>query len=240
MNTETETADCCECSESFVWIRTSRTDQRPFYCPKCSIVIIERKHQAALAKTEDKLRELTPARYLATDIQNPAFNGKLWKAVHEWEPTEDRPWLGLSGVPGKCKTRCAFLKFREIVLDMTRPPSDPSHAVWTPTFRALSASRFQQVVMGQFEDSTKRDALDALHGIKTVQVLLFDDLGKQRNTPAIAGVLFEILDFRHANNLVTIWTSNTTAEGITAGMPEDFAGPLAGRIIECSKIYSLK
>jgi hypothetical protein len=189
---------------------------------------------------EERLRDITPARYQATDVQNPAFNVKLWEVVHEWEPTEDRPWLGLSGVPGKCKTRCAFLKFREIVLGMTRPPGNPEWGVSTPTFKALSASRFQQRVMDQFEDSTKRDALASLHEIKTAEVLFFDDLGKQRNTPTNTTALFEILDFRHAHNLVTIWTSNTTPEGITAGMPEDFAAPLAGRIIECSKIFSLK
>jgi hypothetical protein len=240
MNTETETNDCCECSESFTWTRTGRYDRRPPYCPKCSITIIERKHQETLAEMEEKLRELTPARYLATDVQNPAFNVKLWEVVHEWEPTEDRPWLGLSGAPGKCKTRCAFLKFREIVLGMTKPPRDPEWGVWTPTFKAISASRFQLAVMDQFEDSTKRDAVDALHKIKTVDVLLFDDLGKQRNTPAVTIALFEILDFRHANNLVTVWTSNLSPEGICAGMPEDIAAPLAGRLIECSKIYSLK
>ena len=239
MNPETKTEECRECDSPFEWIRVNEYSHAPRYCEKCAAIKIRENYQEAVTKMESRITEATPARYRATGTGHPAFNAKLWQHVAPWQPTAERPWLGLSGAPGKSKTRCAFLKLREILVGLIQPPSHPDKGVWTPSFKAISAARFQETVMAQFSDESKSEAVDSLDSLKTIGVLLFDDLGKQRNTPAVTSELFALLDSRHAHNLTTIWTSNLTPEGITTGMPEDYAAPLAGRINECSAIFTV-
>ena len=239
MNPETKTEECRECWQSFEWIHTGGRCDPPRYCANCTAFLISEAHENNLSKMESRITEATPARYQATDTGHPAFNAKLWQHVKEWQPTAERPWLGLSGAPGKCKTRCAFLKLRKILIGSIQPPSRPDGYVGLLSFRAISAARFQETVMAQFSDESKSDAVDSLDSLKTIGVLLFDDLGKQRNTPAVTQELFALLDSRHAHNLTTIWTSNGTPEGICDGMPENFAAPLSGRINECSTIYTV-
>jgi hypothetical protein len=239
MNPETKTEECRECEKTFECIHTGGYYYPPRYCEKCAAIKIRENYQEAVTKMESRITEATPARYRATGTGHPEFNVKLWQHVKEWQPTAERPWLGLSGAPGKCKTRCAFLKLREMLVGLIQPPSHPDKGVWTPSFKAISAARFQETVMGQFSDETKSEAVDSLDSLKTIGVLLFDDLGKQRNTPAVTQELFALLDSRHAYNLTTIWTSNGTPEGICDGMPENFAAPLSGRINECSTIFTV-
>lgn len=239
MTMETKTTDCRECWESFEWVHENRYSCAPRYCEKCAVIKIHEAHQEAVTKMESWITDATPARYRLTDASHAAFNAKLWEHVKAWWPTAERPWLGLSGAPGKCKTRCAFLMLREILIGSIHPPSHPDQGVRLQTFKAISAARFQETVMAQFSDESKSDAVEFLRQLKTADVLLFDDLGKQRSSPAVTSELFALLDSRHANNLTTIWTSNLSAEGITAGMPEDFAAPLAGRIVECSQIFTV-
>jgi len=239
MNPETKTEECRECEKTFECIHTGGYYYPPRYCEKCAAIKIRENYQEAVAKMESWITEATPARYQATDTGHPAFNAKLWQHVKEWQPTAERPWLGLSGSPGKSKTRCAFLKLREILIGSSQPPSRPDGYVGFLSFKAISAAKFQETVMAQFSDESKSEAVDSLDSLKTIGVLLFDDLGKQRNTPAVTSELFALLDSRHAHNLTTIWTSNLTPEGITTGMPEDYAAPLAGRINECSAIFTV-
>ena len=91
--------------------------------------------------------------------------------------------------------------------------------------------------MRELNDMSPRDAArQKLDSIRRCDVLLLDDLGKAKNTPAVAAELFAIIDHRHAQNLPTLWTANSPPVSIVTGMSEDVAGPLAGRLIECSKI----
>jgi len=57
---------------------------------------------------------------------------------------------------------------------------------------------------------------------------------------AVGSELHALLDYRHAHNLVTLWSANVSPEGIVSGMPENLAAPLAGRIRECSTIINIK
>jgi hypothetical protein len=235
----TETTECWTCETPFEWTRPDRYAQPPRLCGTCAAEVIERNYQAAIAKAEDEILKLTPTRYQATDINHPEFNAKLWERVKSWRPSSERPWLGLSGPTGDSKTRNAFLVLRAVALDMIRPTTDPERKPWIPSIEIVSAYRFAEIVAGQFIDDSKLEAVARLRALRRASVLMIDDAGKQRNTPAVSSELFALLDHRHAENLCTIWTSNTTPEGIVNGMTEDLAAPLAGRIRECSTIINL-
>jgi DNA replication protein DnaC len=79
-----------------------------------------------------------------------------------------------------------------------------------------------------------------LDKLRDVDVLLIDDLGKGKLSPAVASEMFALVDHRHVNQLVTIWTSNSAPETIAECMTPDMAAPFAGRINESSQIFHFK
>lgn len=238
---EPRTIECWGCREPFQWTRPDNYETEPRWCQTCAAIKIGKNLKDSQTRVEEEVLKLTPARYQATDIGHEDFNSKLWKAVKPWWPTARLPWIGIFGPTDRSKTRIAFLLLREIALGLVHPASTPDARPWTPTIAAVSAYTFAEAVAAKHGDDreVKAEAMEFLRRIRRVNVLLIDDLGKQRNTPAVSSELFALLDHRHAENLTTIWTSNMSPEGIVNGMAEDMAAPLAGRIRECSTIYNL-
>ncbi|RYD80490.1 MAG: hypothetical protein EOP84_11975 [Verrucomicrobiaceae bacterium] len=179
------------------------------------------------------LKDTIPARYATTITSHPSFNSELWGKVQIWRPTDDKPWLLLIGESGACKTRCAFLLLSEMVM---KSVTATTYNFSVARFAFVTAYDLHEAVTGQYSDDrdTKAKARALLDKSKSCELLLFDDFGKARNSPAYSAALFGIVDHRHAYNLPTIYTANSTPEQLVAGMGEDMAGPLAGRIIECS------
>lgn len=239
--TTEETAECWQCQMTFEWTHTDRFTPTPRLCAPCTADAIEANVSKARQATTDEVRRQTPPRYQATDTKHQDFNLRLWEKIQSWSPTTDdsRPWLGLTGSTGKSKTRCAFLLLPEIALAMVRPLTTPDHIPPIPSIAVVTGYEFAELVHDQFADDSKAAAKKQLSRLRKADVLLIDDLGKQRNTPAVAKELFALLDHRHAANLATLWTANATPESIVAGMDADLAAPLAGRIRECSHIINI-
>ena len=234
---KTDTIKCYECGQEFQWTRADFYDRKPERCQECIGVESERNRSKVVDELTKKIREITPARYRATDTTHPDFNIKLWEKVAAWKPTDERPWLGLVGATGKSKSRCAYLRLAEGAVKMVWKNGETS---WRPpSVKAITAYDFSDAVKNQYGDDSG-DAKEFLESLKKVDLLLIDDLGKSRNTPAASGELFALIDRRHEENRLTLWTSNLTPEGIVAGMPEEIGLPLAGRIRECSTIFNVK
>lgn len=247
----------CKCGTLFQW--DNEGDEfylkylRPTHCPECTEKLLAEEERKKAAEELDKLKEETdkdvldmiPPRYRQTNLKHPAFNAILWNQVKAWQPGDETPFLGLIGESGACKTRTACMRFREIIRERVRTSSDRWNS-YVPRFAALTSPRFAQLVGEQFishsgsreswDGNPQHEARRQLDYIRRCDVLLLDDLGKAKNTPSVAAELFAIIDHRHAENLTTIWTANSTPEEIVNGMSEDMAGPLAGRLIECSNI----
>lgn len=251
MTTETIT---CPCGTTFQW-QNENPDSvfwsdtlRPERCETCQDQYdreaeaqreIERQEAADRQRQDiaDRIDRVTPPRYRATDPDHPDFNRQLWQHVMAWQPTDRTPFLGLVGPSGASKTRCAYLKLKSLVMASV----DHGKAA---TWAAVTAGEFGETVLGQFrKTSAVRDLHDRdpqaaassyLKSLRRSDIVLFDDLGKGRATPAVTEELFHLIDHRHAHNLPTLWTANSSPEAIVTGMSEDIAGPLAGRLIECS------
>jgi DNA replication protein DnaC len=237
MNDKSENRTCWDCQGDFPWAPTTSYQSAPRLCPQCTEKAIAANLRQARAKLREAITECTPARFQATDCTHPDFRQSLWQRVKRWRPTAERPWLGLIGPTGACKTRVGFMVFHEAALDMIRAGPTPDIMPRCPSVAAVSAYQLAQAV-SELAGDAKKTAADFLQRMARVRILLIDDLGKQRNTQATANHMFAILDSRHAENLCTIWTSNLSPQEIVAGMPEDMAAPLAGRIMECSTIIS--
>ena len=244
IETETIIIECYKCGAPVEWVKYpyyhELCTKKPERCQACIEVESELNREKTLAKLEDDIFQLTPRRYNATDSSHADFNVRLWEKVAAWNPTSDRPWLGLVGPTGKCKTRCAYLKLVDIAKAMVRKSGE----TWwiAPSIKAITAYDFADAVKNQHFDNSeeKADAKEFLSHIKRVDILLIDDLGKCKNTESLAGDRFALIDRRHEDNRRTIWTSNLTPEGIVAGMAENIGLPLAGRIRECSTIFNVK
>ena len=257
----------CTCGTMFQWERFEnelgeKFDSmfRPKLCDPCQAITdkeverieserIERKRredrEAAITRLTEKLDCRTPDRYKATDIRHPGFNLNLWNRVKAWRPTPEAPWLGLVDVSGESKTRIGYLLLREIVLASISDNGGRPMSFEIATAYELSEAVRNQYskrmpdVRGMHDDYTVGEKARAyIDRMATAGILLFDDLGKAKNTPAVSAELFAIIDRRHAENLATIWTANSAPNEIVAGMSADLAGPLAGRLIECSQIIT--
>lgn len=175
----------------------------------------------------------TPSRYRHTDISHPTFNRDLWEQVKEWKPTRLKPWIGIVGrESGSCKTRIALLLLRKIIAE--------SNGYFG--FEIITSHDFKKLALAQYvrskdEEESPRDILDRL---ATCDNLLLDDIGKAKHTPAVAEELFTIIDHRYANILPINWTSNCHPCEFAADIADkELAGPMVGRIMECSLIIDL-
>lgn len=241
MNTESEERTCPTCEKNWLWT-PSRFSGYPRDCPDCEA---ERERLELEKRREEIVQRLiaaTPPRYQATDANHPSFNRKLWDAVKVWRPTDERPWLGLIGPAGKCKTRIAHMIVRDIVIEDFDQSEHASTWRRMMSFACAESYRIAKCVVSQYDDDyeVNEPAKAFLASLRKAQILILDDFGKAKNTEAYAAEIFAILDIRHAHNLPTIWTANNRPEEIVSGMPKDLGGPLAGRLIECSRIITIK
>jgi DNA replication protein DnaC len=106
----------------------------------------------------------------------------------------------------------------------------------------IRAVDYAEAIRTQFSSDSEvsEAAYSVMKKAKTVRWLLLDDLGKSTHTPAVASALFALIDHRHNENLVTIWTANSKPAEFLANIPSDLADPLRGRLLECSTTFQLK
>ena len=102
----------------------------------------------------------------------------------------------------------------------------------------VAAYDFAEAVQFRFDDETG-EARRLIQDCRNSDWLILDDIGKARATPAVVAAIFALLDHRHAHNLVTIWTSNSTPEEFCDGMPADTAGPMVRRLKETSTLLAI-
>jgi DNA replication protein DnaC len=234
MSTPIEPRECLYCNAQF--------QPRDYYqrdCVPCETQLKadeeRRQLEKKLAYIRERIAAQTPHRFVLTDTTHPQFAANAWARIQTWQPTAEKPWLGMVGPTGTCKTRMAHLKAKEWLLWKTT-------ANRIPTFKIVSSFEISEQAMNQFNEtgSDKGAARAFLNLIRNCDLLVLDDLGKGRLTPVPAAELFALLDYRYKHDLVTIWTSNSQPEDIAANISEDMGAPFAGRLNDASKIFLMK
>lgn len=180
-----------------------------------------------------RLDRITPPRIRTTDTAHRDFNRELWERVKDWQPTEERPWLGLVGDTGTAKTRTAYLAARAIAESDAEAGRDFSPA-W------IDGPAFSRLVMAQFRgnDSERYAAAEDLENLRGADVLIFDELGKVHPSAATVAEAFALIDYRHARNLLTLWTANRMPQAFCATWGEEHGAPSAARIVEASTTFA--
>lgn len=256
-NTKT-TKNCVRCSCQFCyepWMVNGEELIERNHCDDCS-EIEDREAQAradAKRKSEEVEKavkyweDICPSRFLESDVNHPEFRRSLLTKALEWKPTAEKPWLGIVGKKGSCKTRIALMRMKEGMMDLNEIPpsvyrnSSQSMGGNMVTPRApmfITAYEFAEAVQSKFGDK-QSEVKSFLNQVMNSWLLVFDDIGKARSTPAVVAGLFAMIDHRYAHNLPTIWTANSTPEEFCEGMPPDVAGPLVRRLKESSVLYSI-
>jgi DNA replication protein DnaC len=105
----------------------------------------------------------------------------------------------------------------------------------------LKATDISKYAASQFsnEKEMQSEAHRAIRSAHTCQLLLIDDIGKGRLSPAAEELLYDILDKRSEKQLPIIWTANSTAEQLHDMMSADRGDAIMRRLGEFTKVISI-
>jgi len=203
-------------------------------CDTCELAAIKKQELEANRERErEKVRRIQerkvyiiPSRFLLTRESHPDFNVELNRVVLEWKPTDDKPWFGVIGPTGTCKSRC-LSKLLERFIDEGK------------RCEFVAAADFGDLAIQQYLDQHKTASISKLRSLKRADVLLLDDLGKMKPTPAKEDELFKLLDTRMAMNRPLLWNANLSLQEFTAGYSKEHRDPIVGRLLDASVIIEV-
>lgn len=192
------------------------------YCPTHLLVERDRAHRRMLARPEDQIpphyqearfgsalvRDKCPSG--AVDEARKAFNGGALVVL-------------LAGSTGSGKSVLAAAMAHE-VRDAGKSPDCPQHLV----YRALGLRWMTAMDLGTArEDSELGDKPRIVRAARDATVLVIDEFGRHSDEQFTGqrgrsdGVLFSVLDYRHAYNKPTIVTTFLTPAQLRADNPDD-------------------
>lgn len=258
----TETITCQQCQSTFEWLTSYDPEDalyrllKPTLCKPCFDIEAEEEERGIRERKGRELKEgidnyialiqgKIPPLFRSTDIDHPRFNRRAWEKLKTWRPTPEKPWLGLIGGTGTCKSRIAYRLALDIAREWAADGSSPK-VVFTPAHEITAATwaqfggRQHDTRPSWDERTPAQQARGFLDAVREADLLLIDDLGKGRLSPAVAAELFALIDHRYVNQLPTLWTANSTPEEIAASLTEDMGAPLAGRLNDSSRIIRLQ
>lgn len=181
-------------------------------CPDCEKRLNE--------EHEKNWKSFCPLDYRVCDQQRLPKPEKL-EEVLKWEMGSTG--LVLHGDTGTGKTRCAWALLRKL---------HDQKKWWLGAIDSMAGLRYAS--------KYSRDACEVERWVERLikrDVLLMDDIFKNKLTESFEGVLFTIIDQRVQNQKPTILTSNDTGETLIARMTEDRGAPLLRRLREhCTQI----
>lgn len=166
-------------------------------------------------------RLICPAEFQKTiNPQAKGYNKARHDMVWSWQYGEIG--LRLVGPSGKCKSRFAYqLLGREFKAG--RRVAGIMHGEFRSKISALGAVSSQQV-------------FEFVSALAAVDILLMDDLGKGRATPAAEEAFYFLIDTRGKACKPTLYTMNTDLETFLAGCSEEYRQPLLRRIEDKTKL----
>lgn len=180
-------------------------------CDPCSAILERKEAQAERkAKAEAAWESTVEAEYRNTSTDHPDFPRSIFKQCLHWMRGEKvngldaLPFLGLIGESGRCKTR--------VISQVVK------HIIWRGEFVTwVNSAKFQWCCQNQFNDHSSKEASSLLKSYRTTRNLVFDDIGSLKATETVSDNLYSLLEYRTANRLPMMWTSNELLEEMLLG-----------------------
>jgi DNA replication protein DnaC len=183
---------------------------------------------------ENEWPRVCPPLYWETDPTHPNFDPALVERVTNWDPWMTmetgslKHGLIFQGPTGRGKTRLATL-----ALKAQHFRGDSCMFVSGVDFAQQSVQQFAR------DEAIAGKAERYLQSCKTVDVLLYDDLGKEKATPRFETELYALVEKRTANHLPTLWTTNSTSASLRSRFSEENGEPILRRIGEFTEAIPL-
>lgn len=137
-------------------------------------------------------------------MRPPGANMEAIERVAAWRPDQPKG-LAIMGNEGSGKSLALWTLYRELERAQMNP-------------FAISG-----VELGRQLSKAARDIND-VRWLARARVLLVDDFGKERATPAVGALLWEVLDERYNHNLPLIFTTRFTGDELTERFGEKYLG----------------
>ena len=149
-------------------------------------------------------------------------------AAREWLKT-DKTWLLLAGDVGTGKTVAGAWLLAQELTHSSRPEGRVDfNTVYRPKGSAAFRRAAEVVRMSAFNEGAEE-----LRRLKSVAVLVVDDLGTEHATSWGQSLIHEIFDARHDDKLRTVITTNIKREQLKAALGDRLADRIAqdGRVV---------
>lgn len=213
--------DGCKKAKTSIWTDEKGEAVHPglkALCPACAEADTKRRKRQARERDFDAE---APSCFRNTDPERIPAGAALVEALR-WKPSEESPFVILHGGPGRGKTRTAFILARRIYADSKRT---------APTFVHSPAGGFAAGVVSAWREG---GAEALISQYSRCDVLLFDDLDKEKLSPRAEEAFFAILNARTEAGLPIIITTNTTGDRMIERFSEEFRAPVLRRLEEFS------
>lgn len=200
----------------------------PKYCDPCIAVLRSAEEEEArrdqLGARREAWRDMCPPAYRDTDKGHPGLSQDIVEGLRKWKPESGKS-LGLIGATGKGKTRLSFARLKE--LHMTG---------WHVFF--VSAKKLERMVHWKFSnDPTENSEAQSVNQqVRTCQVLLLDDLGKEKFTERVAGEVYDLIEYRTSSELPIIWTANVAGTILRQRLGDEHGEATVRRLLEFSEV----
>jgi DNA replication protein DnaC len=135
--------------------------------------------------------------------------------------------LGLWGPTGRGKTRAMYAILKRLHFAGVR-----CYAV-----QAIQFAEAAMLIAERAPWSVREGAVDLIRRCHAVPVLLFDDLGKENSTPAVAKAMHALVEDRKAHQRTLLWTSERTADELAQFLGVNFADGIVRRIGEITRVF---
>lgn len=98
-----------------------------------------------------------------------------------------------------------------------------------PTIFTVTPTLISELLSSQFDDSLN----SKIYKLSTVEVVIFDDLGREKPSEWVRSQYYKIIDARYSNYLPTLFTSNYSFDEI--GQEERLGDAVASRLYSLTK-----
>ncbi len=239
---------CPECGKTHTSLFRGTSAMCPDCTEKLRIAALQPEAEKAQAESqESRLKawfDLCPPDYRSTNWRDHAELSPMcrWLAKHWWLAGAERDaklgpdgkpvfghqrGLGLWGPTGRGKTRAMYAIIKRLHFAGVR-----CHAV-----QAIHFAEAAMLIAERAPWSVREGAVDLIRRCQTVPVLLFDDLGKENSTPAVAKAMHDLVEVRKAHQRTLLWTSERTADELAQFLGVNFADGIVRRIGEITRVF---